>query len=139
MGSSGTLVPNRGARRRPLFALTEPFAASGDSLLGKPDIDPFVIAPYLTAPFPAYVSLWSALSTHGMIEQIPRQVFVCSLGRARTVKTTRATYTIHHLAAEVFGGYAGTKTATNASSQLSSRRHSVAPRTSQTHLARGAP
>lgn len=74
----------------------------------KPDIDPFVIPPYLTAPFPAYVSLWSALSTHGMIEQIPRQVFVCSLGRARTVKTTRATYAIHHLVAEVFGGHAGT-------------------------------
>lgn len=73
-----------------------------------PDVDPFVIPPYLTAPFPAYVSLWSALSRHGMIEQIPRQVFVCSLGRTQRIKTTRATYVIHHLAAEVFGGYSGT-------------------------------
>jgi len=74
----------------------------------EPDVDPFVIPPYLTAPFSAYVSLWSALSKHGMIEQIPRTVFVCSLGRPQKVKTTRATYTIHHLAAEVFGGYTGT-------------------------------
>jgi predicted transcriptional regulator of viral defense system len=71
------------------------------------DIDPFVIPPYLTAPDPAYVSLWSALSAHGMIEQIPRQVFACSLGRAQKVKTTRGSYQIHHLTPEVFGGYTG--------------------------------
>ena len=72
-----------------------------------PDADPFSIPPYLTAPFPAYVSLWSALSRHGMIEQIPRQIFVASLDRPRNVKTTLATYSIHHLAAAVFGGYTG--------------------------------
>ncbi len=67
--------------------------------------DPFSIPPYLTAPFPAYVSLWSALSRHGMIEQIPRQVFVISLGRPRKVETPLGTYSIHHVAPEVFGGY----------------------------------
>jgi predicted transcriptional regulator of viral defense system len=30
--------------------------------------------PYLTAPRPAYVSLWSALARHGMIDQIPRSI-----------------------------------------------------------------
>lgn len=74
----------------------------------EPEIDPFVIPPYLTSPFPSYVSLWTALSEHGMIEQIPRQVFACSLGRPQTVRTTRATYAIHHLAPDVFGGYTGT-------------------------------
>lgn len=74
----------------------------------EPDVDPFVIPPYLTAPFPAYVSLSSALSKHGMIEQIPRAIFVCSPGRTHEVKTTRAAYAIHHLAAEVFGGFTGT-------------------------------
>lgn len=44
--------------------------------------DPFVAAPYLTAPFPAYVSLWSALARHDMIEQIPRSVYVVSLRNA---------------------------------------------------------
>lgn len=71
------------------------------------DADPFTIPPYLTAPSPAYVSFWSALSRHGMIEQVPRQVFVASLGRPRTVKTALTTYSIHHLAPEVFGGYTG--------------------------------
>lgn len=73
----------------------------------KPDADPFSIPPYLTAPFPAYVSMWSALNRHGMIEQIPRQIFVASLDRPRKVETPRGTYSIHHLAPEVFGGYTG--------------------------------
>ena len=74
----------------------------------QPDIDPFAIPPYLTAPYPAYVSLWSALSRHGMIEQIPRQVFVVSLDRRpRRVETPLGTFSIHHVAPEVFGGYTG--------------------------------
>lgn len=72
------------------------------------DADPFTIPPYLTAPFPAYVSIWSALARHGMIEQIPRQVFVASLDRPRTIETPISTYSVHHLAPEVFGGYSGT-------------------------------
>jgi predicted transcriptional regulator of viral defense system len=45
------------------------------------DIDPFILAPYLTAPFPAYVSFWSALARYDMIEQIPRQISVASMGQ----------------------------------------------------------
>lgn len=77
----------------------------------KPGIDPFVVAPYLTAPFPAYVSLWSALSRHDMIEQIPRQISVASLDRARRIETTVGTFQVHHLAPEVFGGFEGSETA----------------------------
>src|SRR5688500_18600506 len=44
----------------------------------RPDIDPFSVPPYLTAPFPSYVSFWSALARHGLIEQVPRQIFVAS-------------------------------------------------------------
>lgn len=71
--------------------------------------EPFSIAPYLTAPFPAYVSFWSALSRHGMIEQIPRQVSVASTGRSQSVETTFGTYAIHHLAPELFDGYTGSQ------------------------------
>jgi predicted transcriptional regulator of viral defense system len=74
-----------------------------------PEIEPFVVAPYLTAPFPAYVSFWSALSRHGIIEQIPRQISVASLDRAQRITTSVATYTIHHLAPELFGGYHGSE------------------------------
>ena len=70
-------------------------------------IDSFALAPYLTAPYPAYVSLWSALARHGMIEQIPRQVFVASLDRTREIRTDVGVYSIHHLAPEVFDGYEG--------------------------------
>lgn len=75
----------------------------------RPDIEPFRVPPFLTAPFPAYVSFWSALARHGMIEQIPRQVFVASLDRSRRITTTVGTYSIHHLASEVFGGYEGSE------------------------------
>jgi len=71
------------------------------------EIDPFVVAPYLTAPFPAYVSFWSALARHDMIEQIPRRISVASLDRARRGTTTIATYEGHHLAPELFSGYSG--------------------------------
>jgi predicted transcriptional regulator of viral defense system len=73
------------------------------------DVEPFVVAPFLTTPFPAYVSLWSALAHHGLIEQIPRQVSVASLDRPRRVETSIATYDVHHLAPEVFGGFAGSE------------------------------
>lgn len=72
-----------------------------------PRVDPIVVAPYLTAPFPAYVSLWSALAQHDMIEQIPRQIFVASLARTTSVSTPVATYSIHHLAPELFTGFDG--------------------------------
>jgi predicted transcriptional regulator of viral defense system len=69
--------------------------------------DRAVVVPYLTRPFPAYVSLWSALSRYGMIEQIPKQVFVISLGRPSTIETPLGVYSIHHVVPEVFGGYSG--------------------------------
>ncbi len=74
-----------------------------------PEIDPFVLAPYLTAPFPAYVSFWSALAGHGMIEQIPREITVASLDRTRRIDTAIGSYSIHHLAPELFDGYRGSE------------------------------
>jgi predicted transcriptional regulator of viral defense system len=74
-----------------------------------PEIEPFAAAPFLTAPFPAYISFWSALARHGLIEQIPRQVSVASLDRSRRIETSIGTYAIHHLAPEVFGGFEGSE------------------------------
>jgi len=74
-----------------------------------PEIEPFAVAPFLTAPLPAYVSLWSALARHGMIEQIPRQISVASLDRSKRVVTSLGVYAIHHLAPDVFGGYEGSE------------------------------
>jgi predicted transcriptional regulator of viral defense system len=76
-----------------------------------PNVTPFVVVPYLTAPFPAYVSFFSALSHHEMIEQIPRRISVASLDRARRVQTTIGTYEIHHLTPDLFAGYEGSEEA----------------------------
>jgi predicted transcriptional regulator of viral defense system len=75
----------------------------------QPGIDPFVLAPYLTAPFPAYISFWSALHRHDMIDQIPRQISVASLDRTRHLTTTISAYSIHHLVPELFDGYRGSE------------------------------
>lgn len=73
----------------------------------QPTVNPDSVPPYLTAPFPAYISFWSALARHEMIEQIPRQIFVASPDRTRQVKTTIATYSIHHITPDLFDGYTG--------------------------------
>ena len=70
-----------------------------------PDTEPSLLPPYLTAPFPAYVSFWSALARHGMIEQIPRQVYVASLDRTQKISTSLGDFSIHHVGPELFGGY----------------------------------
>jgi len=40
-----------------------------------------------------------------MIEQIPRQVFVASLARTQRITTPLGTFSIHHLAPELFTGF----------------------------------
>lgn len=72
-----------------------------------PRIDPFAVAPFLTAPFPAYVSFASALSHHGMIEQIPNQITVATLDRPRKVETSVGSFSIHRLNPDIFGGFEG--------------------------------
>ncbi len=67
--------------------------------------DPMQLASFVTAPYPSYVSLWSALHAHGMLSQIPRATYVVSLGRPGSVETPLGTLVIHRVAPEVFGGY----------------------------------
>ncbi|WP_043584135.1 type IV toxin-antitoxin system AbiEi family antitoxin domain-containing protein [Geminisphaera colitermitum] len=64
-----------------------------------------VAAEQLAAPFPAYVSLQSALFRHGLIEQIPAVLYVATLGRARRVSTPLGAISFHRLPAELFGGF----------------------------------
>jgi predicted transcriptional regulator of viral defense system len=68
-------------------------------------LDPLVLPPYLTAPDPSYVSFQSALFFHGIVSQIPNVVYVASLAKTRTVRTSMGTYSIHRLAPRFFGGY----------------------------------
>lgn len=75
--------------------------------MGRDTPDPAYVLPVLTNPYPSYLSGWSVLARHGMIEQIPRSVFAVSLDRARTVKTTFDRYEIHHIHPGLYGGFAG--------------------------------
>jgi predicted transcriptional regulator of viral defense system len=72
-------------------------------------LDPLRLPEYLTAPLPAYVSLQTALHRHGLIEQIPEVVYAVSLARTQRVKATVGTFSIHHVAPEVFGGFEETE------------------------------
>lgn len=70
-----------------------------------PRVDPLLLPEYLTAPFPAYVSLQSALHLRGMISQIPQVIYVTSLAPTRRIKTRVGDYSIHRLAPSFFGGF----------------------------------
>lgn len=70
-----------------------------------PDIDPLALPELLTAPFPAYVSLQTALYYHGMISQIPSIIYSVSLARTKIFKTPLAEVSVHHLQPVFFAGY----------------------------------
>jgi len=67
--------------------------------------DPFVVVSDLTRPHPAYVSFLSALNHHGIVDQLPRDIEVASLDRARSIEAGGATYAIHHLPPLLFTGW----------------------------------
>jgi predicted transcriptional regulator of viral defense system len=73
-------------------------------------LNKLAVAEHLTSPYPAYVSLQSALYHHGMISQIPAVTYVVSLARARRYKTPVGTFSIHHVAPDFFFGYELDKT-----------------------------
>lgn len=89
---------------------------SGLWLLARTARDPYSLAEAVTAPMPSYVSLQTALYLHGMIEQVPGVIYVASLARTQTIKTSAGVFSVHHIAPELFDGFEirsdGTKVAT---------------------------
>jgi len=71
-------------------------------------IEPMLLVEHLTAPFPAYVSLQSALHLHGMISQVPQVIYVASLAPTKRIATAVGHYSIHRLAPSFFGGFEST-------------------------------
>jgi predicted transcriptional regulator of viral defense system len=74
-------------------------------VIGREDIDPRILAEELTHPYPAYISFISALGAHGMIDQIPRDITVASLDKARRIATAFGTFAVRHVPPELFGGW----------------------------------
>jgi len=69
------------------------------------------IAEHLTSPYPAYISLQSALYHHGMISQIPAVTYAVSIARTRRYKTPVGTFSIHHVVPDFFCGFNDSGTA----------------------------
>lgn len=59
----------------------------------------------LALPYPSYISLQSALSAHGLIEQLPVVVYAVTLGRPRRVKTAGGTVSFHRMPPQLFTGF----------------------------------
>lgn len=74
-------------------------------IVGSDPVDPRALIEEITRPYPAYVSFASALSAHGMIDQVPREISVASLDSAKRVTTELGTFAVHHLPPELFGGW----------------------------------
>jgi predicted transcriptional regulator of viral defense system len=68
-------------------------------------LEPLALVSHMTAPFPSYVSLQSALYYHDMISQIPEVIYCVSLARTRTYITPAATISVHHIPGSLFFGY----------------------------------
>jgi predicted transcriptional regulator of viral defense system len=68
-------------------------------------IDPLILPEHLTAPFPSYISLQTALYYHGMISQIPEKTYAVSLSRTQELKTPIGVFSIHHIQPSFFFGY----------------------------------
>lgn len=107
--AAAALRTSRSAASRSLRTLAERGLARrirhGLWALTPEPLDPRRVVAELTRPYPAYVSLESALAAHGAIDQIPREVAVASLAKPRRVRTELGTYVIHRLPPELFGGY----------------------------------
>jgi predicted transcriptional regulator of viral defense system len=68
-------------------------------------VDPFLLPEYLSAPYPSYISLQSALNLRGLTEQIPGSVYAVSLSRAQRVRTTAGEVSLHQIRPELFTGF----------------------------------
>lgn len=68
-------------------------------------VDPLLLPNILVHPMMAYVSLYSALYYHGMIEQIPITVFAISNGKTKIFETPLAKVSIHSINPVLFTGY----------------------------------
>lgn len=95
----------RGLRRADSLELAAPLMRGVWASLLTERPHPFEPVPYLRSPWPAYVSLYSALSSHGILEETPRTVFAVTAGPSLKLSTSLADYSFHHLPARCMWGF----------------------------------
>lgn len=59
----------------------------------------------MRTPWPAYVSLYSALADQGIVEEIPHVVYGVSAAAPRRYRTSIGEFSIHHLPERLMWGY----------------------------------
>lgn len=69
------------------------------------DLDPLLLPSLLSYPMLSYVSLYTALYFHGMIEQIPETLYAISLCKTKQFSTPLGHVSLHHIASPLFTGY----------------------------------
>jgi predicted transcriptional regulator of viral defense system len=77
----------------------------GKWVIRDSNFDPLQAAEFITAPKESYISLPTALFYHGMIEQIPGQIYAVTVDRTRTVSTPIGVFSFHHCNPDFFTGY----------------------------------
>ena len=68
-------------------------------------IDRLALPELVSAPYPAYVSLQSALFHHGLIEQIPAVIYAVTPSRPRRLQTPVGTISFHRMPPALFTGF----------------------------------
>lgn len=69
------------------------------------NLNPFEAVPYLTSPWPAYVSLHSALADYGIVKEIPHVIYAVSAHLPVKYSTPIGIFHIHHLNKRLIWGY----------------------------------
>jgi predicted transcriptional regulator of viral defense system len=68
-------------------------------------IDRLALPELISAPYPAYISMQSALFHHGLIEQIPSVIYAVTPARPRRLQTPMGTISFHRMPPELFLGF----------------------------------
>jgi predicted transcriptional regulator of viral defense system len=68
-------------------------------------LDRLALPELILAPYPAYISLQSALFHHGLIEQIPAVIYAVTPARPRRLRTPMGTISFHRLPPQLFQGF----------------------------------
>ena len=68
-------------------------------------IDVLELPELISQPSPSYISLYSALFYHGMIEQVSEVIYAASLLRTRRYDTKLGVVSLHYIQPDFFFGY----------------------------------
>jgi predicted transcriptional regulator of viral defense system len=73
--------------------------------LSARNVSRFALPELISSPYPAYVSMQSALFHHGIVEQIPAVIYAATLARPRRVSTPLGVVSFHRIPPELFHGF----------------------------------